>query len=494
MFNTDNFLQNFNEKDKTILKTFFDNLNNNINLNKKDTKLFNEDFEKAILYYYNKKMNIESILKLLSINNIGSCYKVLDNNWFALDNAAKIYPLSMKESWMSVFRVSCYLKENIIPEIFQIALSFTLKRFPTFRTSVRKGFFWHYMEENKKRFQVYEDKKLPCSYINVSNVGKQPFKALYYKNRISIEYFHILTDGYGAIVFISTLVSVYLKLLEKEISHNEMVLNINNKYTCEEVKDEFINKKAKLKSKSLMESKALQVDGKLSNIRPCQILHFDINIKQLKELSTKYNCTITQLLLSFIFMSLSYSTSSNGNIKVQIPVNMRKYYPSKTIRNFSLYIMISIKRNKITSLEEVLDEIKLQMKEKNNKEYLDGIMNYINKLLNSIRIIPLFIKRPIARIIYGYAGDKSITSVLSNLGTINIPDNMKQYINKMDFVLGTGITNKVLFSSLTVNDILTLSISKFTTNTSVENNLYNLLKQYNIKVNVHGSELYENRK
>ena len=32
--------------------------------------------------------------------------------------------------------------------------------------------------------QVYRDNRMPCSYINVSNFGKQSFKALYYKNRI----------------------------------------------------------------------------------------------------------------------------------------------------------------------------------------------------------------------------------------------------------------------------------------------------------------------
>ena len=173
---------------------------------------------------------------------------------------------------------------------------------------------------------------------------------------------------------------------------------------------------------------------------------------------------------------------------------MRKYYPSKTLRNFSLYVTINIPREEIKDLDSVLIEVKRQLHEKNNIDNLNGILEYTNKLIKYLRFIPLFIKKPVAKIIYEYAGDKSFTTVLSNLGNINLPNNMQKEVEKMDFVLGTTITNKLLFSIITCNNILTLSISKYTLNTSVENNLYNLLVQNNIKVKVYGSENYDNKK
>ena len=77
---------------------------------------------------------------------------------------------------------------------------------------------------------------------------------------------------------------------------------------------------------------------------------------------------------------------------------------------------------------------------------------------------------------------------------MKLPKEIQKEVEKMDFVLGTTITNKLLFSIITCNNILTLSISKYTLNTSVENNLYNLLIQNNIKVKVYGSENYDNKK
>ncbi len=488
------FLDKFNIDDQKVLTTFFDELNSSISLSKRERKLFNDDFEKAILYYYNNGKKVDEILKILSLDKLGNCYKEAPKNWYPLDNSAKIYPLSMKENWMSVYRLSYYLKADVVPEILAVALTFVMKRFPTFRTSIRKGFFWHYIDGIKKKFNVYEDKRLPCSYINVSTLEKSSFKVVYYKNRISLECFHILCDGYGASVFLSTLVGEYLTLLDHSITKNDFVLDIEDKPTIEEARDEFITKEKERKTKGLVENRAVEIDGKLSNVRPCQLLHFDMNVDEVKKIAKSKNVTITELMLGLIFMVSSYSTSKNGDIKVQVPVNMRKYYPSRTLRNFALYIVITIKKSDISTLDEVLLEIKKQMKEKNTKEALNETMTYANKLVSSLKLIPLFIKRPIANAIYGYMGDKASTTVLSNLGTIEIPSEMKEYVEKMDFTLGTAISNRVLFSMITCNETLTLSISKFTLNTSVENNLYNLLKQNDIEVKVHGSEVYENRK
>lgn len=488
------FYKNMSIEEEKQLKEYFNNLNNNISLTKKETLKINEDFEKAIDYYLKHDKTLKETLKILSIDNLGDIYQKEPENWYPLDSAAKIYPLSMRDNLMSVYRVSCYLKEDIVPEIYQIALLFTMKRFPTFRTSVRRGFFWHYFDGIKKRFHIHEEKELPCSYINVSNIGKQSFKALYYKNRISIECFHTLTDGTGATIFLSTLVGTYLNLLGKKINTNNYVLNIKEEPKDEEVRDEFKDKVSKIKSQSLIEGKALQIDGKKSSVRPSQILHFDINLDDIKKLSKEKNATITELILSILFLTISYSTSKKGIIKIQVPVNMRKYYQSSTLRNFSLYVSINIPREEIKDIDYVLLEVQKQLREKNTKENLDELLQYTDKLIKYLRFIPLFIKRPVAKLIYGYAGDKSLTTVLSNLGNIKLPKEIQKEVEKMDFVLGTAITNRASFSVITCNNILTLSISKLTSNTSVENNIYNYLKQNNIKVKVYGSENYESRK
>ena len=173
---------------------------------------------------------------------------------------------------------------------------------------------------------------------------------------------------------------------------------------------------------------------------------------------------------------------------------MRKYYPTKTLRNFSLYSVISINKTNLLSLDDIMKRVKQESKEKINKEEMDSLMTKTVLLVKRIRFIPLFIKKPIAKLIYEVFGDKSNTTVLSNLGKINIPKEMEESILKADFILGTSSSNKALFSIITIGNILTFTISEFMNNLQVQNDLYHLFKKYQLIINIHGSDKYEIKK
>lgn len=483
------FINKFNGKDKGKLESFFSKLDKLVTINKKDKQKIIEDFENFFNFFYPKR-TISSMIKLLDISNFPLAYSK-KNEWYPLDNSSKIYPLSMQEDWMSIYRLSYYLKEDVIPEVLQMALLFTMIRFPIFRTSVHKGFFWNYLNGVNKHFKIEKEENTPCSKINISKFGTQAFRVCFYKKRISCEFFHLLADAYGGMIFLTTLVNEYLRLLGKNVSYNSYALNPLTIAVEEEWEDAFLKNMKDEGEGSLIESKALSLDGKLSLIRPCQVLHFDLYLERLHQLAKENDVTINELLLTFLFMVLSLSTSKDGFIKIQVPINIRKFYPSKTIRNFSLYNTISIQKKDIKNFYDVLIEVKKQSREKINKEKVDGLIYHSYHLVKSLSFIPLFIKKPIANFIYRHFGDKSSTTVLSNLGKINIPSELSKEVTEADFVLGTNLTNKILFSVVTINDVVNLTLSKFTTNKSCENNLYNLLKEYNLIMRVHGSDEYE---
>ena len=492
MYKNNFYLNKFNGKDKIIINKFFNKLDDMLELSRKDKNKIFHDFENFI-DYYSKKKKISEIVKLFDIDRIKNSYRK-DNHWYSLDTSSKIYPLSMKEEWMSIYRLSLYLKDDVNPVVLQIALFFTITRFPIFKSSIREGFFWNYLDSVNKHFKVYEENDIPTSFINISKVKNQLFRVIYYKNRISCEFFHVLADAYGGSVFLTSLVNEYERLLGKDVNYNDYALNISDKYQNEELTDMFKEVKVKENSGNLIEKKALSLDGRVSIVKPCQIIHFDLDYSKLHNLSKSRDVTINELVLTFLFLVLSYSTSKDGYIKIQVPVNMRKYYKSKTLRNFSLYNTISLRKKDIHSFDDVLLEVKSQSREKLSKSSLDKVMVNAKNIVKNVSYIPLFIKRPIAKFIYKHFGDKGSTTVLSNFGKIDIPDNIKNDIIKGDFVLGTTLSNKVLTSIVTVNDITTLTISKFTTNSSFENNLYSLLKEYNLIKEIHGSDQYEIKK
>ena len=486
MYKNNDFLNNYNGKDKEKIKSFFNKLDNSIDINKKAKKKIINDFENYVLYFKGK----ESLSKVLK--RIDNYSYMKSKEWYYLDNSSKIYPLSMQEDWMSIYRLSFYLKESVNPIVLQVALLFTINRFPIFRTSVHKGFFNNYLDTINKHFEIKEEDNTPCSKINISKFNTQLFRVCYYDKRICCEFFHLLSDATGGMVFLTTLVNEYLRLLGKNVTYNDYALNVFDKPSKEELTDAFELNLKEEKGGSLIEEKALPLDGKLSLIRPSQVLHFDLDLSKVHDLAKKNSVTINELLLTYLFLVLSYSTSKDGYIKIQVPINLRRYYKTKTLRNYSLYTTISIKKKDIKDFDNVLAIVKKQSREKINKEEIDKLSYRAVNLVKNISLIPLFIKHPIAHFIYKYFGDKSSTTVLSNLGKIDIPNEMQKEVIKSDFVLGTNLTNRILFSVISINNILTLSLSKFTSNKSVENNLYNLLSEKKLIIEVHGSDEYGN--
>ena len=82
------------------------------------------------------------------------------------DNAAKLFVSIKNKKNIPIFRVSAILKDKVNEAILQNALDITMKRFPTFALSIKKGLFWNYFEENNRKLLVEEEKYYPCYNIN----------------------------------------------------------------------------------------------------------------------------------------------------------------------------------------------------------------------------------------------------------------------------------------------------------------------------------------
>ena len=146
-------------------------------------------------------------------------------HWRRLDNAAKLFPAASSKRDTRVFRFYCELKEDIQQEILQKAVDRTLEKYPIFLSVLRKGLFWHYLEQSNKRPVVREEYKEPCSSLYIRDKRDLLFEVTYYKKRINFEVFHVLTDGTGASEFVRELVKNYLYLAHHEDGLEDVVLS-----------------------------------------------------------------------------------------------------------------------------------------------------------------------------------------------------------------------------------------------------------------------------
>ena len=280
-----------------------------------------------------------------------------------------------------------------------------------------------------------------------------------------------------------------------EIEDGILLFNLFTRELLLLTKEEFENaftrvEKAKTAS-GFVDKTAVQMNGRLTRRRPCRVLHFKMDAARLREVAKAHNATVTAYLLMQMFYACSAATDElMGDINIQLPINMRKFYPSKTVRNFSMYCGIRIPIEKIGSREELLEKINSQIVEKADKEKMREMITAAVNLVSSIRLIPLAIKQPIAKIVYGLLGEKIYTTTLSNLGVVHFPEEMMEHIDYMDFCLGAQVTNRLACAVVTVGNVATFSISKMTADPAFEEKLYQLLTNDQIAVEVEGSEYY----
>ena len=147
-----------------------------------------------------------SVLK--SINNMEKKQAL---RWVRLDNAAKIYPAARRKNWSNLFRQSVTLTENVDVRVLQDALDVTVKRFPSIAARLRKGAFWYYLQQVEAAPQIREEYSYPLVFMSNEEMRRCAFRVIAYENRIAVEFFHSLTDGTGALVFLKSLTAEYLE-------------------------------------------------------------------------------------------------------------------------------------------------------------------------------------------------------------------------------------------------------------------------------------------
>ncbi len=485
------YVEQLREPERESVDTFFRVLDQHLRLSREWKNQIVRDFENALLWYHWHEVPLARALELLSPAKLGGFYSRPADDWFPLDAAAKVYPLSMSHKQMAVFRLSVYLDGDVVPELLQMALTFTIKRFPFFATTIKNGVFWHYIDAAKRRFPVEPESTVPCADINVSMTGSKSFRVLYFKNRVSCEFFHILTDGTGGMVFLKSLTAEYLRLLGREVKCEKGVLDIDALSDASESADDFSKYVSGKKSSGFVDKPALQMGGRLSKIKPCQVIHFDMDADALRGAARERGASVTALVTAMMFIACKAAMDKqHGTVHIQVPANMRNYFESKTLRNFSLYANIHLTLEEINTVEEILPRVTEQLKAGLSFEKMQEMMNGAVKLVRSVRLVPLFIKCPVARVVYGFLGDRAFTTTLSNLGVVEVPEGMAEHVRKMDFVLGTVALARAAVSMVTVNGVATLSVAKLTVDPSFEERMLKLFSEMGIEIKVSGSELY----
>lgn len=416
----------------------------------------------------------------------------LPKRWFKVDNAGKIFPGQRTETWSNVFRVSVVLKEKIVPEILEQALEDVLPRFPCFDVKIKKGFFWYYLQENEYAAPpVMLDVNNPCHRIKWNENNHFLFKVYYYDKRISVDFFHVLTDGYGGSLFLCTLAARYLTLCGYDISVGGNVLDINEPATEDEINDAFVkfaNSKAKLKkfNKFVYHAKGTKLPNHRINITTGFM-----PVDALKKKAAEYNATITEflgaLLLYIHYQKQNRECYKKKDVSVQIPVNLRRTFPTNTFRNFSLCYSVRIDPNMGEyTFEEVVKQVSLYLRYINNEKQLNAMISNNLKLESNpvSRMLPLFIKDAAVGLSFLLTGEQTTSVLLTNLGVVKLPKDMEPFVDKFIFMAGPGKLNGARCGASSLGNCLALTFANIYAESDIEREFFTSLVKMGIHVKV----------
>ncbi len=393
-----------------------------------------------------------------------------EEGWLKLDNAAKLFPAIMSGELTAVFRITAQLKKPVRYSAIREAVEITSHRFPYFSVSLGSGLFWHYLEYNHQLPRIQTEEKIPCTAFAARRKNEPLYRILVKENRISVEFMHILTDGGGAFEYLKSLLYTYFLLTDNKFTSAEGIILPESPVTEEETEDSynrFFRKKIPHPGKL---TKAWHLPFRLDEKPRLKVMRVEIGLDKVLEIAKKNNVTVTEYIVSIYLNTLQKiyieekekeKKQKRGVLRIEVPVNLRKKFQSKTMRNFSLFILPEIDlRLGLYSFEEILRIVSYQLETGADIKQISRLLsqNVGHEKSPFVRVLPLFIKTMAISAVYRRLGSNQCSGILSNLGVIKLTQEMEDLIESFQLVPTPPNTHvKISTAMLTFRNKIQLS-------------------------------------
>jgi len=440
------------------------------------------------------------------------------NKWIRLDNASNIFVAASNSIDTKVFRISIEMTEKIEPSQLQTALNHVYEEYPLFHSTLRRGFFWYYFEKSDVNPRIKIETEPPLSSIYDSKKKDFLFRVLYKENRVHLEVFHALTDGTGALWFLEDLMTEYVRLryvedardnrltskrekADLEDSFNRyfkekktttqftrLIQSFKDVYQGDETSDSFIPKFID----DTKDKKIYRVKGTYTPDHRPRIINTNLPLDESLALARKEKVTLT-IYLTALYILATYQAKEDKTkettISVSIPINLRQYFPSITVRNFfsTTTIDYTFAAGEKGDLSAICQELNEQFQEKLEKDALEKrLKRHIEFEFNPILRVLL---RPIKDLILSGVNklnNRNITLSMSNLGVVHLPDEVSSYVENVYF---TSSAIRPHFGMISHGDTLNLSFASPFVETNIFKNFIQYLTAEGLDVTVDANKV-----
>lgn len=431
-----------------------------------------------------------------TINHFLSQYISEENKlrWMPLDNAAKIYPAARSHNWTNAFRLSATLKEEVDTKVLQSALDVTIRRFPSLGTRLRKGLFWYYLQQVSHAPAIRQEMSYPLTRMTRKDLRDCALRVIVYHNRIAVEFFHSLTDGNGGVIFLKALVAEYLQQkYHLVIPAEQGVVGRLEEPSPEELEDSFL-KYAGPVSASRRENNAWHLKGTPEPDGFLNVTCFQLPVAQVLEQAHHYCVSMTTFLSAALMQAiLNLQAQQIPNrryrkyVRLLIPVNLRRLFPSKSMRNFALYTTPEVDpKLGDYSFEELCQIIQHRMALDVTPKQMSARIatNVKSERVFLLKITPLFIKNLVMKAVFLAVGERKSCLCLSNLGQVTLPREMEAYVERLDFILSSQAMSPHNCGVLSYGDTLYVNFTRNIVEPNLEREFFLVLRDMGLPVEV----------
>ncbi len=417
--------------------------------------------------------------------------------WYILDNAGTIMPPVTDSVSTSLFRIQATIDEPVNLAALQEALEATARRFPYFTLELRRGFFWYYLEPFTAGLRVEEDTQSPSQDFNINKRGTCLFRVRAKERRIACEFSHCITDGTGGLRFLKNLLVEYFRLrgtvseagsdpdiyrLDEAPDHEESEDAYNRYFTDEYPAPDPLPRAFHMPSAQLPRHRYRVTTG---------IIPLEPALAKAKELGA----SLTELLAAVYMDALqsiwlaspAKSAKRRPHLAVEVPVNMRKFYPTRSNRNFSLFVLATQDmRLGPRGFPEIVSRMHHQLRyEIDERTIAQQISRNVSGVRNIfVRLVPLAVKDLFARLLFSSMGEDLLSGFVSNLGVVTMPKELEPRIERFEFIPAPGVGNKTSGSVLSWRGMLYFSFGSLAKSHEMERLCLTRLRRLGLPVKV----------
>ncbi len=405
-------------------------------------------------------------------------------DWLRLDNAAKIYPATRHDAAPAVFRVSVTLRQPVRARTLQDALGAVMERVPYYRVHLRRGFFWYYLQRHTEPVRLAPLPAAPVvTPIMLHRRGEQLLHVYAHGATVAADFSHVLTDGYGAMRFLGSLIVEYLRRLGEPVEPGALLMRPEEPVPDAEFEDAFQEHYRHGVPGAPDLEPAYHLPG-VPLMNRYRTVTAQMPVDVTLQTARRYGATLTEYLVAAYMNAIkaAFDEQAAGLLKprhriirIEVPVNMRRIHPSQTMRNFSLFVSPEIDLGLGEwSFERIVRRVHHQMSIQLDPAELSRQIsrNVGGERSSFVRVVPRAAKDLYLSHLRRTIGDRSYSGVVSNLGRFILPDGLEPYVESAGVVLGPNAAYKTGCAVISYANNLSITIGSVIEDRTVEREFF----------------------